>query len=367
MKKTVILGAGATYGASIVNQYVKPPLLNDLPKIAESTLVSLNRSKDGPNFAKGFIELLKLTKLEKDIETYLTVLHIIGLISRQINQKFVFMQDNEIRDLLKSDVLQSVFMSSKLESIARIILEYFLNNKAIALMNYPLNFQTFFHNSLREYIYHSLTNCFCIYHEKLFNSLGGDDTVVNFNYDEIADFTLFSTHKLSHQSFNNLPFAKIEFPKEISPNCIPVKYLKVHGSFNWSMDLEKPHVYYNLISEASDNKMIGNTFFPIILPTITKDIIYKQYPIYEKHIYEFSRSLEEPDVIYLVGKSFLNSDAELNNIIKHQREDKTCDLVIIDPCCDKSGFISFHKNLFNAACIRTFLTLEDYYNEQNFS
>lgn len=364
MSKTVILGAGATYGASTINQDIKPPLLKDLPRIAASSLVSLNHSKDGPKFANGFLDLLKLTQTDDDIETYLTVLHILGLISRQINTKFVFMNDHEIQTLLNGCTLQQTFMSTKLERIARTILEYFIKNKDVALMNYPINFQNIFQNSLREYIYHALTNCFCIFHEKLFSSLSSDDTVVNFNYDEVADFTLFSSNKLSRESFARLPFDDIEFPKEIQPDCLPVRYLKLHGSFNWSMDIEKPHVYYNLISAACNKKMIGSTLFPIILPTITKDLIYKQYPIYASHIYEFSKSIEKSDIIFLVGKSFMNSDSELNNIIKQQRVDNPCDLVLIDPNIKNSDFVEYHEKLFNSTCIAKFSTLEEFYNSK---
>jgi|GEM_PF-6954895 len=362
MKKTIILGAGATYGASVINTNIKPPLLKDLPKIAKSSFISLNNSKDGPALAQGFNELLIKTNTKDDIEVYFTVLHILGMISRNINPAIVFISSDEIDKLLDSNILQQTFMSSKLEKIARIILEYFKSDKYYAFFNYPLNFQNMFQNSLREYFYHSLLNCFCIYHEQLFKDLTEEDTVVNFNYDEIGDFTLFSMNKLSQISFNNLPFDNILFPKDISKECKPVKYLKVHGSFNWSMDIDKPSVYYNLISQVCGKNMIGNTFFPIILPTISKNIIYKQYPIFSSHIYEFSKSLENPDLIYLVGKSFLNSDSELNNIIEQQRKDYKCKLIIIDPNCINQEFIKFHEILFNGSCIEKYQNFEEYYN-----
>ncbi len=362
MNKTVILGAGATYGASIINNKLKPPLLKDLPDIISSKLISLNNSKDGPSLANGFNDLILLTKTKDNIEIYFTVLHILGILSRKINPKIVFISNEEIIELLNSNILQKTFMNTKFEKIARIILEYYLQKNVNAFLNYPFNFQNFFQNSLREYFYHSLTNCFCIYHEKLFADLTENDVVVNFNYDEIGDFTLFTMNKLSHKSFENLPFNDILFPKEISKNCIPVKYLKIHGSFNWSKDIDKPLAYYNLISEACGKIPIGNTSFPIILPTISKNIIYNQYPIFASHIYEFSKSIEQPQLIYLVGKSFLNSDSELNNIIKQQRMDSKCKLVIIDPNCKDLKFIEYHEELFNGKCIEKYETLENYFN-----
>ena len=367
MKTTIILGAGATRGASTVNPQVVPPLLGDLPGIVSSKLLSLNQSPDGPEFAKGFNDLLDLTETRNDVETYLTVLHILGLISREINPDLVFINDNEIKEVLEGSILQNRFDEIRLEKIARKILEYFLSNKKMVLVNCPFNFQSLFQSSLREYMHHSLTNCFCRYHEKLFARLKEDDYVVNFNYDEVGDFTLFAMNRLSRLSFDGLPFAKIEFPKNVSSDCISIKYLKVHGSFSWSTDINRPDIVCcNLISQASDKKMIGNTFFPIILPTLTKELIYMQYPIFASHIKEFSKSLEDPDIIYLVGKSFLNSDYMLNKMIGRQRSKTRCHLIIIDPNCTDSDFVDYHQNLFNGKCVEQFLKLEDYFHEKRF-
>ena len=362
MKKTIILGAGATYGSSTTRVDLPPPLLKDLPAIISDKFLSLNSSVDGPFFAKGFNQLLDLTNTRSDIEQYLTILHILGLISKSINQKLVFMTDDEIEALLSSQYIESVFKDDQLAGKARRILAFFHDNKNVALLNYPFNFQNLFQNSLREYMYHALTSCFCIYHNKLFNELETGDAVVNFNYDEIADYTLFSSNRLSKISFMGLPFASINLPREPSADCQPMRYLKVHGSFNWLSQVEDfSVVHYNLISEACNKNPVGNTFFPIILPTLTKEIIYKQYPIYKDHIEAFLSCISESDEIILVGKSFMNSDRELNELIQKERSSKKCMITIVDPMVSYQEFINHHEMLFNGKCYRLYESLHNYF------
>jgi len=368
MKTTIILGAGATFGALPVNHDFPPPLLQNLPEIITEKFLSLNRSKDGPSFAEGFCRLLDLTDTRKDIEKYLTILHILGLISRRINKKYVFLSNAEIDNLINNQLLRDFFVEEALIRKATCILEFFRDNKRYSLLNYPANFQNLFQNSIREYFFHSLKNCFCDRHRMLFDELNRYDVVVNFNYDEVADFTLFSTNRLNRESFRNLPFADIVFPRPPKEDCEPICYLKVHGSFNWWTEIEdQSKVYYCLISEASSSQIshLGNTFFPIVLPTLTKKIIYKQYPIYEAHIRGLVSHLQYSNKVVLVGKSFKNSDRELNELIYKACQSKSRDLTIIDPCISEVSFISHHESLFNGICKRKFKSFEEYGQHQS--
>lgn len=365
MKKMVILGAGATRGASTARKELPPPLLKNLPDIVSERFLSLNNSRDGPRFAIGFNELLDLTGTRTDVEQYLTILHIIGLVSQSINPKLVFMNDNEIGALLDSQRLESVFGDQELANKARLVLTYLRDNKAVALLNYPRNFQSLFQNSLREYMYHALSSCFCTYHAKLFQTLDSDDVVVTFNYDEIADVTLFSIDRLSEKSFAGLPFDGIQFPRDPSPGCKPLRYLKMHGSFNWWTKIaDFSTVFYNLTSGSSTRSHIGDTFFPIVLPTRTKEIIYRQYSIYEAHMNQFLSDLRETDQVLLVGKSFLNSDQELNSLVSESRAHRPCTLTIMDPMTSDADFVAYHERLFNGPCMTRHSSLRSIAEDQ---
>lgn len=365
MNKVIILGAGATFGAHPINSYLKPPLLKDLPNILHYDFLSLNRSKDGPLFNKGSNELVDLTNTRNDIEKFFTVLFLLEMLSADINPSYVFMHDDEIKDLLSNhQKLKKYFINDSEMEIAKIILKYYLSNKKEALMVCPRNLRTFFQSSLREYMFQSLTNCYCKYHSKAFGGLDDTDSVINFNYDEVADFTLFTLDKLGIGSFENLGFDGIVFPKKKQPVCC-VKYLKMHGSFNWWTNIESKEVFYNLISEASSEKHLGNTFFPIVLPFLSKKIFYQTYSILKKHLYQFENLLEESKEILLIGKTFMNSDEELSRIIKTHSISNKKKLIIINPKIASSEFIRFHEKLFNAEYIKGWKRLYDYFIDQN--
>ncbi len=177
---------------------------------------------------------------------------------------------------------------------------------------------------------------------------------------EIADFTLFSMNRLSRDSFKGLPFSEIVFSHAVVADCKPVHYLKVHGSFNWWTNLgDTSKVYYCLVSKASaaGKSPRGNTFFPIILPTLTKDVIYNEYPIFKAHIDGFLSHLAETARLILVGKSFRNSDRELNKLMADKCRSSTRKLIIIDPQRDDPSFVTDHEVLFNAVCSEAFASL----------
>ncbi len=154
----------------------------------------------------------------------------------------------------------------------------------------------------------SLSSFYCSYHEKLFKNLDPNDAVVTFNYDEICDFTLFGMNKLNENSFEGLGFDDVTFPREPSTSE-GIKFLKLHGSFNWWTDVSNPfkNVYYNLESERSSTKRKGNTFFRVILPCYFKDRIYCSHNIYKSHILQFRNKIINAEKIVLVGKNFNNA------------------------------------------------------------
>ena len=363
MMTTVILGAGATRGASRVSFSRLPPLLKDLPTVISNYLFALNRPADEPNAAKIFNDLIDLTQSRDNIEVYCTVLHLLGRMSAMINPRHVFLNDEEIKRVLEDGVIENYFRDGELAAKARTIILYFHGKGENSLLpNYPANFETFFHGSIRDYLYHALPSCFCNYHAKLFETLCENDCVVNFNYDEVGDFTLFSSNRLSEKSFEGLPFDSTQFPKDIASDCRPLRYLKVHGSLNWRTEISdyKKFVYYELISESCRKTPKGNTFYPVILPTLTKEIIYREHPIYSSHIAEFYSALNSSEKIVLAGKSFKNSDKVLNDSIKESRAHRRCSLTIIDPLIRDEEFIKFHEHLFNGTCDARYSTLREF-------
>lgn len=362
MDNLIILGAGATYGASTVKENLKPPLLKDLPEILEYPFLTLNQSSDGKDFSKRFNDLVRLTGTRDNIELFFTIIFRLEIFARKRNKRGVFIKgENEIKEILKSDEFKNAFRKKSDRKIAKEILKYYLKNKKNLLIE-PANLRNQFQYSLREYMRYSIDNYYCKYHAKLFSDLDESDSVVNFNYDELADFTLFDSGKLNFDSFRGLGFEKITLPEKIEES-VGVRYLKVHGSFNWWTDLDSSSTYYNLISQSSDSEHKGETFFPIVLPLNLKEFFYNRYEVFKQHFSVFAKLLKRAKRVFLVGKTFNNSDREIYDIIKKNSAYKEKELILINPEVNNSEYINFHEELFNAKCIKMFRTITEYYKK----
>jgi hypothetical protein len=82
--------------------------------------------------------------------------------------------------------------------------------------------------------------------------------------------------------------------------------------------------------------------------------------MFARHMAAFQQELGATDEIYLVGKSFRNSDLELNGMIRwatYGKRGRT--LHIVDPNPDPE-FEPFHCSLFNAELGRRHQGFEEY-------
>jgi hypothetical protein len=233
---------------------------------------------------------------------------------------------------------------------------------------------TVFRMSLRDYVQASIFRQPCPMHLRLFEQLQHWDCVTTFNYDEIADYALFASGKLTAQSFEGLEFSSVHFPVETPPTVPFVHFLKVHGSLNWmnhyTSDLPTsvhrrqglrhcaaggPEVHYYLGHRTPAPDM-GNTQDEFILPFQCKDILYRSVPMFARHMSAFREALQRATDIWIVGKNFDNADRELNGLIRFATFGEQHTLHIIDPKIDSR----FHATLFNARLGRMFQTLEEY-------
>jgi hypothetical protein len=328
--------------------------------------IRLNQSVDGPLFVRVFRELLQLTDTYDNVERFFSIMFVLEILSEQLNPSNVLLDDDQIRNALVDDsLLHLLFKNRKDMLAAKRILEYYLEHRKEYLMVCPRNLRTFFHECLRDYLHVSLPNCLCDYHAKLFSLLEPDDVVVSFNYDEVADYTLHAIGRLTPRSLDNLGFTDYVFPNDSYSNeC--VRLLKVHGSMNWWTDIENfGDVFYNLIPASSNKELKGNTPFPIVLPFLNKELFYRKFPVLEKHFDLLRLSLKQCHVVFLVGKSFLNTDSELvayiqDCCVSHKRE-----LYLIDPKTTESSFRDFHATLFNATLARAWSTMAHFYEDQD--
>jgi hypothetical protein len=89
--------------------------------------------------------------------------------------------------------------------------------------------------------------------------------------------------------------------------------------------------------------------------------MYKNIPIYARHINGFMDVLRLSDQIVLVGKNFLNADKELAGLIRYACKEKVKTLVLVDPNSEDTNWKAYHESLFNARCINNWASLKEFY------
>jgi hypothetical protein len=396
----VILGAGASRACPNNHPHLPMPLLRDLPDVLSRFSPQSSRNWFGQNLNR----LLQLTN--GNIEVLLTLLY------RLNNCFFMPRRQNTleakfIEQILASSALPEIFVLPDDCGQAVVVLELLRTlavEDPIAVTSFsPLNFFTLFQGALREYFQASFQRYPCPLHLRLFEELARFDCVVSFNYDQIADYTLHSAGKLTPFSFQGLGFDEIILPAAVAAdpiflgiadsrmrqdihnriNC--VKFLKVHGSFNWFCRMEEeksmeddwtylvgspPRLRQSVQGGPEVRYCLGNpklvphwtnwTLAPVIFPFLTKDFVYRANQMFGRHMVAFQYELQNSEEIYLVGKSFQNSDHELNGMIRYATYGKPARaLHIIDPN-QSADFVPFHCALFNAHLGRRYASLEEY-------
>jgi len=394
----VILGAGASRACPNNHPNLPMPLLRDLPDV----LRRFNPESSWHWFGQNLDRLLALTG--GDIEVFLTLLY-------RLNECFFVPRGQYALDLkfldqiLASSALPEFFTvpldARQATAILQLLRTLAAEDGAAITSFSPQNFFTLFRGALRDYFNASFQRYPCPLHFHLFETLERFDCVVSFNYDHIADYSLHSAGKLTQLSFEGLGFTEVWLPQQWAGASVPltvrlprfvndrlncVKFLKVHGSFNWFCRMQEgeqarrddwtysvgpaphlsqsalggPEVRYCLGVPDPGSDMTNWTPSPVILPFLTKDFIYRENAMFARHLAAFQHELRAADEIYIVGKNFQNSDQELNGMIRYAtygERDRT--LHIIDPSPGPE-FEPFHCSLFNARLGRRYTSFEEY-------
>ena len=362
-KKLFIIGAGASNGAAHINEEYPPPLTPHLSKIFENDFISLNHTVHGQFIRKWFADLLKETGTEDDIENFFTLFFELAIICSRLPLNYRFLSKEQLHELLsKPELLDPYFSKDDYEKIRKIF-DYYLRNTQASILVGPGSFENFYSVGLCEYMRVAITDNNCEYHASLFQDLTPEDAVVSFNYDSICDFTLYRLGKLTRSSFDGLGFSEINILNDKNSDR-GVKFLHIHGSFNWwrSADKNGMHddVYYNLLNEGCKSTLKGNTPYPLILPFKLKQEIYESKPIFKRHVDAFLKIIEGSTVIYLVGKTFNNSDDELISRIQERAQKLPKKLYLINHNFKNKEFRDFHKKIFNAKIVGGWYDLKKY-------
>jgi hypothetical protein len=374
MPTVVILGAGATHGSSIARTDRPPPLLRDLGQNLFLPPFSEYHTSPGGNDIRSLVEdLLDRTGLRSDIEAFLSSLHICERIRQVIEPGSIWMSPTQIDGLLRGDQFDALLIElgahDQMPTLVKMLRCFAERNLPASICPRNLVF-SLIPSAIRTLIDYCLASeyHFCERHASLFRMLTGGDAVVSYNYDDIADVTLWANGRLSQESFAHLGFTHISLPPIHCNRSRIIPLLKMHGSFNWLEEfpwlpprLNPQGMYYTLRVPGEEGAGPSGALVPVVLPFYQKELEYLRHHIYLRHLARMGEFLMNSDKVVLVGKTFMNSDESLNEFISQAAKKGTRSLWIIDPATVDGRFISFHEELFNGKCTNTWKTLEEFH------
>lgn len=329
--KVIILGAGATRGASIFEDVsIKPPVDIDFFSILE-----------------------KLSTQNKEIKKWITKLR------------------EEIGIPLNGISMESVF--TKLEALAN-----FLPNIKSNTGPKPTK-----HTTLLKQYSKQIANCFhqilkginkadesCIYHEKIVKSLTTKDVIISFNYDCIIDTVLRNCGNRKWDASTGYGFLISQnsgewhkHEKVKGPHAKQsLHLLKLHGSLNWKLD-KTNNITLRKFQHAYEIKDRGDS--EIIAPIWNKNILTR------KHLSDIwiraRKALQNANDLVVIGYSVPDTDLQSQALLqidtanaKNKGRLKTLVIVNPDSNARKKLIILLQKAITSKTNILEYNTLKEY-------
>jgi len=216
----------------------------------------------------------------------------------------------------------------------------------------------------------------CEYLLHVFAELDNKDSIISYNWDTIAEFTLQRTKSIQLKNY-----AKLMRDDNIEPS----KYrnlgllLKLHGSFNWMMCENKDCEYYNKVKPPfakNSYKLLGlrdtwkcstcggGHVKPQIVPPVSNKMIHTNSFLRNQWLIAREKLLDTTELIF-IGYSFPPTDyytewlfRQLNLIEKPHK----VKITVVNPEFGKRNSIvtKRYKTLFRGHDIEGFTTLKEY-------
>jgi len=285
-KRVVVLGAGATRGASTVgDKLCLPPLNADF----FTQLQRITSPKHSGKVGKVVSDLVDLfgPNFSLTMEEYFTQLESMATMSRLAPVKGRTFSPSEIRE--KRDRLMSALAAVLEESTD-------VSRKASAV---------------------------CEHHAAIINRLQRQDTIISFNYDCVMDHALRRTArgKWSAQYGYCFPSpSRLEGYENWNADDPPrganqsINLLKLHGSLNWQLPSGETAATDSIRLKQRLYEQNGTPRFTIIPPEFVKTI--DQDPNFEALWRNAERAIRGAEVIALVGFSFTPTDLHVESLFR---------------------------------------------------
>ncbi len=295
---TVVLGAGATRGASFTEKQIcKPPLNSDF----FAQLQKVQHSKHDP----------VIRQVIEDTATLFSP-------SVALTLEECFTSVEGLADILK-------LRQRRTESQRRDRINQMRKNLIQAIASV-------FEESLCDRFVARYDAKTCEYHKTLVASLEKRDTILSFNYDCLIDQHLkqFGSGKWCARYGYGLPprwrYPGVNYWESSKPSSgrESIMLLKLHGSLNWQVDEANRSVQFKT---RPYTRQYGNMRFSIIPPEVRKVV----RPPYKKLWERAARALGNTDVLVFVGFSFIATDIEALSLFRIMTNTKLRRLIIVNP------------------------------------
>lgn len=358
-RKIIVLGAGASIGSKRYPVRSSLDQMRTVMPSAENFFYDLFRIKKTEERTESFLNFLGLT--------YETLNDVIIRAWNINNSKNVF-DPNGWKGVNIEEVMTFFEVGANMFDSGT--QEHFFYNKA--------------KNSLLEFMYPFIPmicdSQHCEYLQRVFFDLEPKDTIISYNWDTIADFTLSKVNAIQLKNY-----AKLMRDDNINPQNYRDLglLLKLHGSFNW-MICENPKCtsYKKLKPPFRENrykllelretwkcKDCGNgKLKTLIIPPVNNKMIHKNQFLKNQWLIAREKLLYTDELIF-IGYSFPPTDYYTEWLFRQIyfiEERKKIKITIVNPEYGKRDSLvtKRYNKIFNSFEIESFKTLKEYANKK---
>ncbi len=216
----------------------------------------------------------------------------------------------------------------------------------------------------------------CEYLLQIFLGLGKKDTVISYNWDTIADYTLEAAGSIQFRNYAKLLRTEVINPKDFRDQGL---LLKLHGSFNWMVCQNRSCSNYNKIQppfQKNRYKFLtmrqtwncsscgGISLRPLIVPPISNKMIHKNSFLRNQWLIAREKLLDVNELVF-IGYSFPPTDYYTDWLFRHINlieERPRLKVTVVNPEYGKRySYVTKRYNaIFKNHDIESYKTLEEY-------
>ncbi|NVJ45633.1 MAG: hypothetical protein HWE07_00855 [Cytophagia bacterium] len=219
----------------------------------------------------------------------------------------------------------------------------------------------------------------CEYLLRVFFDLDKKDSIISYNWDTIAEYTLQQTKSVQLKNYAKLLRADTIEPSHFRDQGL---LLKLHGSFNWMLCQNKKCSSFNKIQipfQKGRYKLLdlreswhckdcgGNKLKPQIVPPISNKMIHKNSFLKNQWLIAREKLLDTEELIF-IGYSFPPTDYYTEWLFRQiyfieNRSD--IKITVVNPEYGKRGSVvtKRYQTIFRGFEIESYKTLKDYANK----